>query len=35
MVEPKSTQARLVGIIADEMYPYTFFIETPILENKM
>ena len=28
MVGPKSTQTRVVGIITDEMYPYTFFIET-------
>ena len=35
MVELKSTQARVVGIITDEMHPYTFLIETPLLENKM
>ena len=35
MVGPKSTQARVVGIITDEMHPYTLFIETLLLENKM
>ena len=34
MVGPKSTQIRLVGIITDEMHPYTFFTETLLLENK-
>ena len=24
----------VVGIITEEMHPYTFFIETPLLENK-
>ena len=33
MVRPKSTQTRVVGIMTDEMYPYT--LETPLLENKM
>ena len=35
MVGPKSTQMRVVGIITDNMHPYTFFIETPLLENWM
>ena len=34
MAGPKSTQ-RVVGIITDKMHPYTFFIETPLLENLM
>ena len=29
MVGPKSTLTRLVGIITDEMHPYTYFVETP------
>ena len=33
MVGPKSAQTRVVGITY-EMNPYTFFIETPLLENK-
>ena len=32
MVGPKSTQTSVVGIITDEMYPYTFFIEALLLE---
>ena len=28
MVGTTSTQTRVVGIITDEMHPYTFFIET-------
>ena len=35
MVGPKITQTREVGIIKDEMHPYTFFIETSLFENKM
>ena len=35
MVEPKSTQTRVVEIITDKMHPYTFFIETLLLENWM
>ena len=34
-IGPKSTQTRVVGIITDEMHPYTFFIETLLLENEM
>ena len=33
MVGPKSTQTRVVGIVTDEMHPYTFFIDTTLLEN--
>ena len=29
MVGAKSSQTRAVGIIADEMYPYTFIMECP------
>ena len=32
---PKSTQTRVVGKVTDEMHPYTFFIETLLLENWM
>ena len=35
MVGPKSTQTIVVGIVTDEMHPYTFFIETPLLKNEM
>ena len=35
MVGPKSTKTRVVGMITDEIHPYTFFIETLLLENKM
>ena len=34
-IGPKSTQTRVVGIITDKMHPYTLFIETLLLENKM
>ena len=33
MAGPKSTQTKVVGIITDEIHPYTFFIETPLLKN--
>ena len=33
MVGPINTQTKAAGIITDEMHPYTFFIETPLLEN--
>ena len=32
MAGPKSTQTRVVGIITDEMQPYTFFIEPHYLK---
>ena len=35
MAGQKSAQTRVVGTITDEMHPYTFFIETLLLENKM
>ena len=37
MVRPKSTQTRIVyiGIITDEVHPYTFFMETLLLEYWM
>ena len=35
MVGPKSIQTRVVGIITDEIHPYTIFIETLLLENTM
>ena len=35
MVGPKGTQTRVVGVITDQMHPYTFFIETLLLENWM
>ena len=35
MVGLKSIPTRTVGIIADEMHPYTVFIETLLLENEM
>ena len=35
MAEPKSTQTRVVGIITDKMHPYTFYMETLLLENYM
>ena len=34
MVGLKSIQTRVVGI-TDEMHPYTFFIETLLLEDMM
>ena len=35
MVGPKSTQTRVVGMITDEVHPYTFFVEALLLENWM
>ena len=29
----KYTNKSMVGIITDEMHPYTYFIETPLLEK--
>ena len=29
------THTRVIGIITNEMHPYTFFIETLLLENKL
>ena len=35
MVGPKCTRTRVVGIITDDMHPYTFFTEIQLLENMM
>ena len=32
MVGPKSTRTRVVGIITDEMHPYTFFVKSRYLK---
>ena len=34
-MDGRAKKSRVVGIITDEIHPHTFFIETPLLGNKM